>query len=109
MTMTASRTSSMMLTSASGLRRVGEAPVLHTRMLVQDRRLHRRGRHDVDNLRASDDQCISNQPTMAAPRHRLTAHDHRPAVFSQLEQLIEAVLEVIAIHVVGVVAEGFDL
>src|SRR5215469_2054389 len=61
MAMTASRTSSMMLMSASGLRRVSEVPVLQLRVLVQDRRLGRRGRHDVRNLRARDDQRIDLQ------------------------------------------------
>ena len=34
------------------------------RMLVQGRRLHRRGRHDVCNLYARDNQGISNQPAI---------------------------------------------
>src|SRR5437763_15413258 len=108
MAMTASRTSSMMLMSASGLRRVGEVPVLDMRVRVQDGRLHRRGRHEVCNLRARDNQRISDQPAMAAPRHRLAAHDRRPAVLSQLKQLTQAFLELIAIHVDGVIAEGID-
>src|SRR5215472_3394655 len=48
MAMTASRTSSMMFMPASGLRRVGEVPVLDVRAVVQDRRFHCCGRHDRD-------------------------------------------------------------
>lgn len=62
---------------------------------------------DMSNPGAAGHQCVRNQLPMAAPRHRLRAHQCRCSRLCRVQHLPERRLEAGAVHVIGICTKAF--
>jgi hypothetical protein len=78
---------------------------------LRERRERRRLRlaDDVHDRHAAREQVVGDDPAMAAPPHRLGAHDRDGRALRDREQLVEAGVELRRQRIVGVVAERGDV
>ena len=62
--------------------------------------------HDVLGADSTNQQGISDERTMTAPRHRFGAHQDDSLLVRQLHQLVEALRKLGRLHVVGITSKG---
>src|SRR3954447_16472142 len=55
---------------------------------------------------ASRDQRVRNQRSVAAPGHRLCAHEDHTLLFREIETTLQTAFELRRLHVVGVATEA---
>jgi hypothetical protein len=55
---------------------------------------------------ASRQQRIRNQRSVATPRHRLCAHEHDALLSCQVNAILQAVFELLGLHVIGITAKA---
>ena len=85
---------------------IANRPVrLRQRPRGQPRRLDLAVPHDVANIGALGEQIVGDNPAMAAPPHRLGAHDRADTVFGVAAQFGEPLAKRLGHRVVGVIAE----
>src|SRR5215210_3874114 len=87
-------------------RRVGEAAVVHFRERGQRVLGRRAGAEDVADRVAADDQRVGQQPPVAAPPRRLSAHHRDPVLARPRLQPLDPLGELLARHVIRVALEG---
>ncbi len=59
----------------------------------------------IHNINAADDQCISDEGTVAAPGDRFGAHDGSSLLTGQLNKLHHGYCKLRCLHVIGKAAE----
>ena len=85
--------------------RIHDSSVMRFRELAQLVGLSFGLAHNVQHRHTTYKKGIAEQPAVALPPHRLSAHDRRGLQRGDANQIIQSALEFIGLHVVGVAAE----
>ena len=62
--------------------------------------------HDVLGADSTNQQSISDERAMTAPRHRFSAHQDDPVLVRQTNQFFEALRKLGRLHVIGITSKG---
>jgi hypothetical protein len=87
------------------LRRVGDLRAVDVRESGHRVRFRRGRGHDVEHLHAPHQQGVADQRSVAAPRHRLGAHDGGGLLARDVQQVVDPRDEFRCLHIVRVPAE----
>ena len=61
---------------------------------------------NMGDFHAAGFQVIGNESTVTTPPHRFRAHDRsRPGFASESEKVLDAILELLCLHVIGIPAK----